>query len=88
MSLSVMQEVFTQFPSIYRVNNVALMVVESSIAFCLSFLPMLNDSLNLWYVLKVQSPFESKPPATSCSAEWFTAVGVLFLYFLFKLCAY
>ena len=56
VSLSIMQKVFPQFSTIYSFPNVALMVVESNVAFSLCTvdcifcilsrkLPMLNDSL-------------------------------------------
>ena len=32
-----MQKVFAQFATIYRVSNVASMVVEPNVAFCLTF---------------------------------------------------
>ena len=31
-----MQKVFAQFATIYRISNVASMVVESNVAFCLT----------------------------------------------------
>ena len=37
VSLSVMQKVLAQFATIYGVSNVALMVVESNVAFCLTY---------------------------------------------------
>ena len=37
VSSSIMQKVFAQFAAIYRISNVASMVVESNVAFCLTF---------------------------------------------------
>ena len=37
VSSSVMQKVLAQFATIYGVSNVAYMVVESNVAFCLTY---------------------------------------------------
>ena len=34
---SIMQKVFAQFATIYRISNVASMVLESNVEFCLTF---------------------------------------------------